>query len=90
MPASFNLAVVLAPNASEPEPGSGYAYAAINSPEANFGKYFVFCSWLPNNTIGNEPIPTWAPCVIEKPPAGDIFSAINAEEILSKPKPSYS
>ncbi len=62
----------------------------MSSPEASFGRYFDFCSSLPNKTIGKEPIPTCAPCVMEKPPAGDNFSAINAEEILSSPSPSYS
>src|SRR5699024_2987655 len=73
-----------------PEDGSVNAYAASNSPVASFGKYFFFCSSLPKNTIGSEPIPTCAPCVIEKPPAREIFSVTTEELILSRPSPPYS
>src|SRR5699024_11529229 len=70
--------------ASDPEPGSVSAYAAKSSPEASLGKYFSFCSSFPKNTIGNEPIPTCAPCVTENPPARENFSVIKEELILSR------
>src|SRR5699024_12188066 len=41
-------------------------------------------------TIGNEPIPTCAPCVTEKPPARENFSVMSDELILSSASPPYS
>ena len=51
----LRTAVVRIAAASEPEPASVSANAAIHSPLAREGKYLRFCSSLPASSIGIEP-----------------------------------
>ena len=52
LPSACRVARVLAPNASDPEPGSLRQYAPIVSPSASLGRYFRFCSGVPNSENG--------------------------------------
>lgn len=52
--------------ASDPEEGSVKQNAA-NSPDVTLGKYFAFCSGVPNNNIPLKPIDWCAPRVIPTP-----------------------
>ena len=49
-----------------PEPASLKEYAPKNSPEANFGKYFSFCSSFPLSAIVIEQSPTWTAIMTPK------------------------
>ena len=60
-PSADLTALVFAASASDPEPGSVSAYAAISSPVASLGRYFCRCSGVPNSTRGIVPMPTCAP-----------------------------
>ena len=65
MPSGVSRAVVFAARASDPDCGSVRAYAPISSPLASLGRYFAFCSGVPNYTIGKVPIDV---CVPSEPP----------------------
>lgn len=52
--------------ASDPDEGSVKQKAA-NSPEVTRGKYFSFCSLVPNSKIPLKPIDWWAPKTIPTP-----------------------
>ena len=49
-----------------PEPASLKENAPKNSPEANLGKYFSFCSLFPLNAIVIEQSPTWTATITPK------------------------
>jgi len=63
LPSALFSARVLIENASLPEPGSVKQNAAIISPVARRGRYFAFCSGVPNNRSPLKPIDECAPTV---------------------------
>ena len=57
------LAEVVIDIASDPESGSVRANEPIISPVENFGRYFCFCSSVPDITIVCDPIPILVPAI---------------------------
>jgi hypothetical protein len=72
------LAVVRSPAESLPLPGSVRAHAASHSPRAAFGRYFFFCSSLPNASTCPVPSPL---CDATVSASGPSMRAISSTQI---------
>jgi hypothetical protein len=64
VPSSLSRAVVRVPPASEPAPGSVSPNAASLRPATRSGRYFCFCSSVPNLKMGIAPSEIAASSVI--------------------------
>ena len=74
-----------------PEPASLKEYAPKNSPDANFGKYFFFCSSFPLRAIVMEQSPTCTATITPRDASTlDNSSTTIASEISSNFCPPYS
>src|SRR6266568_1821932 len=72
----FRVALMRALPASDPAEGSVSPHAPMNSPLANFGTYFFFCSSLPARKIWFEPSEVWAATMMPTEPSTRESSSI--------------
>ena len=90
LPSGCFVARVRAPRASEPDPVSLSPYAPIDSPDSSFGRYFRFCSSVPNRYSGLTVSFACAPNVAPNDADRDMRSLTISDVTLSRPRPPYS
>ena len=89
LPSGCFTARVFAASASDPEPDSLKAYAPMISPATSFGRYFSFCSSVPNITSGRMHRFACPPNVVANDAARASRSTTTKDEALSRSRPPY-